>query len=160
VLFREQKFHSALQRYKLAAEAAPDLAEAFWRQGHALIATSNFELAGGAFKRAIGIDPDVRRGGFTLDKLYGTASLAKTAHIEQLAGWALEHADSSNPYFLMGVTLTYDGQAERAARFFARAAEMSGIAGGHIAVFAPAVLAPTPVERGAPAVPVSAEIEI
>ena len=86
--------------------------------------------------------------------------MAKTAHIEQLAGWAIEHADSSNPYFLMGVTLNYDGQTDRAAKFFARAAEMSGVAGGHIAVFAPAAPAAVPVERTSPVVPVSAEIEI
>ena len=39
--------------YKLAASTAPDLAEAFWRQGHALVATHNYELAATAFKRAI-----------------------------------------------------------------------------------------------------------
>ena len=87
-LFREQKFHSALQKYKLAAQAAPDMAEAYWREGHAMIATSNFELASGAFKRAIALDPDTGRGGFTLDKLYGPAGMAKTAHVEALASWA------------------------------------------------------------------------
>jgi tetratricopeptide (TPR) repeat protein len=159
-LFREQRFHSALQKYKLAALAAPDMAEAFWREGHALVATSNFDLAASAFKRAIAIDPNVRRGGFTLDKLYATASMAKTAHIEQLAGWALEHAESSNAYFLMGVTLAYDGQAERAAKFFRRAADMSGVAGGHIAAFNSAPDVVFPAEKPAAVVPVSAEVEI
>src|SRR5205814_7224054 len=41
-LFRGQNFHAALQKYKAAASAAPDVAEALWRQGHALVATKNF----------------------------------------------------------------------------------------------------------------------
>ena len=138
MLFREQKFHAALQRYKDAARLAPDMAETYWRQGHALIATANFELAGGAFKRALALDPNTSREGFTLDKLYGPATIAKTTHLEDLAAWALDHTASSEPYFLMGVTLHYDGQTDRAGKFFARAAEMAGATGGHIAAFAPA----------------------
>ena len=140
ILFQEQKFHSALQRYKLAAKTAPDMAEAYWRQGHALIATANFELAGGALKRAIALDGDTTRGDFRLDELYGGAAMAKSAHLESLAGWALTRSESSEPYFLMGVQLYYDGQGERAERFFARAAELAGIGGGHLAVFAPAAI--------------------
>src|SRR5688572_23226496 len=73
-LFRGQNYHAALQRYKLAAKAAPDLAEPYWRQGHALVATNNFELASGALKRAIALDGDLARGGFKLDDLYGGAA--------------------------------------------------------------------------------------
>jgi tetratricopeptide (TPR) repeat protein len=135
MLFREQNFHAALQRYKTAAQLAPDMAEAYWRQGHALIATANYELASGAFKRALALDPNTGREGFTLAKLYADAELTKTAHIEGLAGWALTRGESSDPYFLMAVTLYYDGQADRAAPFFARAAQISGVAGGHIAAF-------------------------
>jgi hypothetical protein len=149
-LFRAQNFHSALQKYKLAANAAPELAEAYWRQGHALIATSNFDLAASAFKRAVAIDPDARRPGFTLDKLYGTAGMAKTAHIEALADWSLANADSATPYFLMGVTLHYDGQADRAGRFFARAGEMSGVTGGYLAVFEPGAIEPSVTTIEAP----------
>jgi tetratricopeptide (TPR) repeat protein len=138
MLFREQKFQAALQRYKDASRLAPDMAETYWRQGHALIATANFELAGGAFKRALALDPAVSRDGFSLAQLYGPATIAKTGHLEDLAAWALDHAGSSEPYFLMGVTLHYDGQVDRAAKFFARAAEIAGAAGGYLAAFAPA----------------------
>jgi tetratricopeptide (TPR) repeat protein len=144
MLFREQKFHAALQRYKDAARLAPAMAEPHWRQGHALIATGNFELAGGAFRRALALDPDTGRDGFSLNALYGPATIAKTSHIEDLAAWALDHAGSSDAYFLVGVTLHYDGQAERATKFFARAAHMAGAGGDHIAAFVPA----TSPERG------------
>ena len=153
VLFGEQKFQAALARYKTAAQLDPQMAEAYWRQGHALIATANYELAGGAFKRALALDPDTGRDGFSLARLYGDATITKTAHIESLAGWALEHAQSSEPYFLMGVTLHYDGQAERAAPFFARAAAMAGQAGGHVAAFKAAA----PAEQAAPVVAPAAE---
>ena len=116
------------------------MAEPYWRQGHALIATANFELAGGAFKRALALDPTITRDRFSLDQLYGPATIAKTGHLEDLAAWALDHPGSSEPYFLMGVTLHYDGQTDRAAKFFARAAEMAGAAGGYLAAFAPAAV--------------------
>jgi len=141
--FRGQNYHGALQRYKLAANAAPDLAEPYWRQGHALVATHNFELAPGAFKRAIALTDDVSRGGFRLDELYDGAAMSKARHLESLAGWAIEREDLADPYFLLGLFLTYDGQPERAEKFFQRAADLAGFGGGHIAVFlAPAAEAP------------------
>ncbi len=145
MLFREQKFQAALQRYKDAARLAPDMAECYWRQGHALIATANFELAGGAFKRALALDPTITRDGFSLAKLYGPATITKTSHVEDLAAWALEHSGSSEPYFLMGVTLHYDGQSDRASKFFARATDIAGAAGGYLAAFAPAEVPGAPV---------------
>jgi hypothetical protein len=144
LLFREQKFHSALQRYKLASQTAPDMAETYWRQGHAMIATANYELAGSAFKRALALDPTIARGGFKLDELYGAAAMAKSAHLESLAGWALTRGDTSEPYFLMGVQLFYDGQPDRASKFFARAGDLSGPSGGHLLAFAPPRIAPVP----------------
>lgn len=165
-LFRVQKFHSALQKYKLAANAAPDVPEAYWRQGHAMIATSNFDLASGAFKRAIALTDDTNRGGFTLNDLYGTAALAKNSHLELLAAHALERSESSDPYFLLGVFLTYDGQRERAEKFFERAANLAGVAGGHVAAFEPVdgpEVAARPAEapaKAAAAVPISVGTEI
>jgi hypothetical protein len=136
-LFHIQKFHSALQKYKLAASAAPDMAEAHWRKGHAMIATNNFDLAAGAFKRAIALSEETDRAGFKLDDLYGTALLAKNSHLEALAGHALERGEASDPYFLLGIFLTYDGQRERAEKFFTRAADLAGLGGGYIAAFEP-----------------------
>jgi hypothetical protein len=172
-LFRAQKFHSALQKYKLASNSAPDVAETYWRQGHAMIATSNFSLAAGVFKRAIALSDDIGRADFTLDHLYGAAGAAKIVHIEQLAAHALEHSDTSDPYFLIGVTLAYDGQRERAGKFFERAADLAGGSGGHIAAFRDGIEAPivaaadeSPIPPAAakrpvaPIVPVSVGTEI
>ncbi len=144
-LFRSQNFHSALQKYKLAASTAPDLAEAFWRQGHALIATHNYDLATTAFKRAIAVTDDLGRGGFRLSDLYGGATITKNQHLESLAEWATNRRNSSDPYFLLGLFLEYDGQPVRAEKFFQKASDIAGISGGHIAAFlAPAEPAPAP----------------
>jgi tetratricopeptide (TPR) repeat protein len=160
-LFRAQNFHSALQKYKLASNAAPDVAEAYWRQGHAMVATGNYDLAGGAFKRAIALSDDTTRGGFQLGDLYGTAVMTKRGHLEALAGHALERSESSDPYFLLGVFLTYDGQRERAEKFFDRAADLAGISGGHIAAFEPLEVPLIAIRPAtAPALPVSLEVEI
>jgi tetratricopeptide (TPR) repeat protein len=134
-LFRAQNFHSALQKYKLAVSTAPDVAEALWRQGHALVATHNYELAAKAFKRAIAHTEDLGREGFRLNDLYAGAAMTKTQHLEFLADWALDRENSADAYFLLGVFLNYDGQVARAGKFFQRASDLAGISGGHIGVF-------------------------
>jgi tetratricopeptide (TPR) repeat protein len=136
-LFREQNYHSALQRYKLAASTAPDLAEAHWRKGHALVATHNYDLAIAAFKRALGITPETKRDAFKLDDIYGPAAMAKTLHFESLAEWALAHTDSPDAWLLVGVQLYFDGQHDRAQKFFARATALDAAATRYLAVFAP-----------------------
>ena len=166
-LFRSQNFHFALQKYKLAASAAPDLAETHWRKGHALVATRNYDLAAKAFKRAIALQADVSRGRFRLNELYGGAAMTKTQHVESLAEWALANSDSADAYFLLGVFLHYDGEPGRAAKFFAKAADLAGVSGGHVAVFqAQPAVAPVaarhspPLPRSLPVAPVSAGMEL
>jgi len=134
-LFKAQNFHSALQKYKLAASTAPDMPEAYWRQAHALVATHNYELAATAFKRAIALTEDLGRGGFRLSDVYGGAHMTKQQHLESLAEWAVTKRNSSDPYFLLGLFLEYDGQPGRAEKFFQKANELAGISGGHIAVY-------------------------
>jgi hypothetical protein len=134
-LFKGQNFNSALQRYKLAASTAPDLPEAYWRQGHALIATRNYALAATAFKRAIALADDLGRGGFRLNDIYGGAMMTKSQHLESLAEWAISKRDSADSYFLLGLFFEYDGQPARAKKFFQKASDLAGISGGHIGVF-------------------------
>jgi hypothetical protein len=160
-LFQAQNFNSALQRYKLASSLAPDVEEAFWRQGHAFVATKNFGQATTAFKRAIALTDNLGRGGFRLDDLYGGASMTKATDLENLAELALNHSGDSDAYFLIGVFLNYDGQADRAIRFFDRASDLAGISGGHIEVFLDRAAAPVIAARpAAPPVPPSPPAEV
>jgi tetratricopeptide (TPR) repeat protein len=125
VLFRRQQFLAALQKYKQAASAAPETAEVYWRQGHALVAIGEYERAATVLKRALALEDDPDRGGFRLGALYGSAIATKEMHLERLAEWTLAHPHAADGYFLIGLALRYDGQAERAAKFFRRAGELS-----------------------------------
>jgi len=157
-LFAKQNFNSALQRYKQAASAAPDVAEAWWRQGHAFVATRNYDLAATAFKRAIALGDDLDRGGFRLDDLYAGHAMAKAGHLESLAELALNKSGESDAYFLIGLFLYYDGQPARADKFFARAAELAGTS-SYLAGFLgkpPAIVAAKPVIPPPPKPPVIA----
>jgi tetratricopeptide (TPR) repeat protein len=152
-LFRAQNFHSALQKYKLAAVTAPDLPEAQWRKGHALVATHNYEQAATAFKRAIALTEDLGRDGFRLNDLYAGAAMTKAAHLESLAEWAISRSKSPDPYFLVGLFLNYDGQTARAEKFFQKASDLAGISGGHIAVFLDPAVEASPIPARRPTTP-------
>lgn len=136
--FRKQCFQDALQQYKAAATADPNFAEAYFRQGHALVATNRFDLAAAAFKRALKLRPDLDRDGFRLQTLYADNPIAKTAHLELLARRACEQPQDADAFFLVGLFLHYDGQAERAQKFFARAKTLAGAADAHLRGFLPA----------------------
>jgi tetratricopeptide (TPR) repeat protein len=165
-LFRAQNFHFALQKYKLAASAAPNIAECFWRKGHALVATHNYELAAAAFKRAIGLSRDISRGGFRLGELYGGAAMTKFQHLEFLAEWTLARGNSPDGYFLVGLFLHYDGHQPRAEKFFAQAAELAGPGADFLAAYLRSagndpIPPPPPVARTRPPLtPASTGIEL
>lgn len=136
-LFRQQKFHSALQQYKAATRFAPDLADGFFRQGHALVATNRYDLAAQVFKRGLKVDSEVADSKFLLSSIYGDARIAKTAHLDSLATAALKHDHNSDLMFLVGVFLHYDGSKDRATKFFERANDLAGADNVHLAHFLP-----------------------
>jgi tetratricopeptide (TPR) repeat protein len=151
-LFREQKYAQAIDRYKQAGAMAPDVAEIQWRKGHAYVATHRYDLAASAFKRGLSLAPDVHRDGFNLTTLYGPGATVKASHLEALAGETLAHGDSAELHFLLGIFLRYDGQSERAAKFFLRARELAGPGADYLTAF---------LIRDADGVPVAAkELEI
>jgi Tfp pilus assembly protein PilF len=125
-LFLRQRFNEALQRYKSAIEAAPDLVDAYMREGFALIAVNQYRLATKALKIAVELDPEFVKSGFRLDDLYGANRLAETSHLETLAREALENPDDADLLFLVGMMLHADGEPERARRFLGKAAELGG----------------------------------
>jgi tetratricopeptide (TPR) repeat protein len=134
-LFRKQRFHEALQQYQTAATAAPDWAEPYFRQGHALVATHRLDPAADAFKRALALHPDRDRNGFRLNEVYGDNLMAKTAHAETLAAQALARPHDADTFFLLGLFLFYDDQAPRAEKFFARAHTLAGGRDAHLRPF-------------------------
>lgn len=124
--FANQKYLAASERYKAAARMAPDLAEPHMRQGHALVAMSQYENAVQAFKRGLRIRSDWSDSPLGLDQLYGPDRLAKTSHIESLAKAVEANPFDANLLVALGMELYFDAERDRAALFFARAAQLGG----------------------------------
>ena len=124
-LFAKQKFREALERYKLAAQQAPDMPEIFLRQGFAAVAIAQYESAGRAFRRALKL-PDWSAVKLELKDLYGDDRIAKESHFESLAMAVQANPHDANLLFVLGMELYFDGQQERAAPFFTRAAQLGG----------------------------------
>ena len=118
--FAEQKFHSAVERYKSAAEAAPDLADAYFRQGHALVGMRRYDLAARHYRRGLTLDPQWPDSGFRLEELYDGANIAKTGHQEQIARAATDDPNNPDLLFVLAVHLHFDGEQQRALPLFQR----------------------------------------
>ncbi|MBI2825286.1 MAG: tetratricopeptide repeat protein [Planctomycetia bacterium] len=146
--FSKQEYSDANQRYRSAVQAAPDVAQGYFRQGFALLALGRYDLAVRSFKRGLKLDENWINGAFRLDLVYGDNQLAKAAHLEALANAAAK-GPHSDLLFLVGTFLYFDGKADRAFPFFHRAHDLAGADVEHIDVFLKA-LAP-PVAQPAPA---------
>jgi len=124
--FADQKYLAAIERYKSASRIAPDLAESYLRQGHALVALGQYENAVKAFRRGLRIRPEWSGSPFRLDQLYGPDRIAKVSHIETLAKAVEANPLDSNLLMALGMQLFFDGQPQRAGVFFARVAQLGG----------------------------------
>ena len=124
--FAEQKYLAAIERYKSASRIAPDLADPYLRQGHALVALGQYENAVKVFRRGLRIRPEWSGSPFRLNQLYGPDRIAKVSHIETLAKAVEANPLDSNLLMALGMQLFFDGQAERASVFFARVAQLGG----------------------------------
>ncbi|MGQ9575671.1 MAG: tetratricopeptide repeat protein [Thermoguttaceae bacterium] len=134
-MFHKRKYVEANGRYRTAAQIAPGLADAHFRQGFALVAIGRYEAAAKAFKRGLEIEPDWAVSDFRLESLYGANEADKAAHFERLAEAAARQAPNADLLFVIGVCLHFDGQAQRALAFFRRAAQLAGANRTHLKGF-------------------------
>lgn len=125
-LYRKGQWHAALTQYKLAATAASDWETPYLRQAFASIAVGRYDQAAPLVRRAVRLDPRLARGDFRLATLYGDRADDKLAHLESLAAAALARPDDPELPYLIGVALHFDGEPERAQKFFAHAARFDG----------------------------------
>lgn len=133
--FQEQDYQEALRRYKTAAQAAGDLADAYFRQGFAEVALGKSDDAIVSFKRGLALDPAWAVSGFRLEQLYGNNGQAKTQHIDMLAAAAFDNPQDSDRLFLVAVYLYFDGKAPRSERFFRRASQLAHDDDSHVQGF-------------------------
>jgi tetratricopeptide (TPR) repeat protein len=133
--FARGKFAEANDRYRKAAQAAPELADALFRQAFVLVAARHYDLAVRAVKRGLALDPRWPKSGFTLDELYRDNVADKGKHLEALAAAAQRRPKDADLVFLVGVYLHFDGQAARAAPFFRLAAQLAAGNAQHVSPF-------------------------
>lgn len=133
--FENQKYLDANQRYRKATQAAPQLADARFRHGCALIALGRYDAAAKALKRGLALDPDWPKSNFKVDDLYGPNQMAKKAHLDVLAKQAGKEPNNGDLLFLVGVFLHFDGQPQRAKVFFQKAAQLAAGDDAHIRAF-------------------------
>jgi len=133
--FAQQKYAEANDRYRKASRSAPQLADAWFRQGFAMIATGRYDLAVKSIWRGLRLDPKWSQANFDLDQLYNSDVMAKNAHLESLAQAADDKPNDPDRLFLLGVFLHFDGQPDRASPLFERAQDVAGGDAGHIEAF-------------------------
>jgi len=133
--FADGKYAAAYSRYKKAADAAPALADAYFRQGFALIALGNYPQAAKVLKRGLEIAPDWPRSGFHVQGLYGTNPGAKTAHVGALSQAVVDQPHDPDLPFVLGVLVHFDGEPDRAVPLFERAARLTVGSDAHLRAF-------------------------
>jgi Tfp pilus assembly protein PilF len=131
----QQEFADANGRYRKASQAAPQLADAWFRQAFALSAMGRYDQAMTAIKHGLRIDPNWAKSDFDLKELYGADKRLKDARLEALARAADGNPNDANLQFLVGIHLHFDGQPQRAQEFFQRAKKLTHGDDEHIRAF-------------------------
>ena len=121
LLFSRQRYAEANERYREASDASPQLADAWFRRGFALAATNRYELSAAAFKRGLQLDPVWPRSAFELGDLFGRNVAAKQVRLDAMADAAVQKPNDFERLFVLAVHLYFDGQTDRAAKYFAQA---------------------------------------
>lgn len=134
-LFARGRYLEAMSVYQRASKTAPDMAQPLFRQGFAYIAAQRYDRAAEVIRQGTELEPEYASAGFRLQQLYGYDAPAKERHIEALAEATLNDPENAAYTHLVGVFLHFDGKAERAAPFFARAAKLAGPDADYIAAF-------------------------
>jgi tetratricopeptide (TPR) repeat protein len=116
--FALKKFPDAVDRYRKAVEAAPQLADAYFRLGFAQTALGRYESAAKSMRRGLELDPKWPQSGFKLDALFAGNDEIKNARIEALVKASEKSAIDGDLAFLAGIHLYFDNQQDRAAPFF------------------------------------------
>jgi tetratricopeptide (TPR) repeat protein len=122
--FNARNMVGAYDRYKKASEAAPDMAEPFFRLGHALADLGRYDQAAAAFRRGLSRRPDWPASGFRLAALYGDNLAARAAMFEALKHALDARPDDATALYVAAVQLFFDGQQEPARASFDRARKL------------------------------------
>jgi tetratricopeptide (TPR) repeat protein len=123
--FGKQKYPAAIERYRAAVRAAPDLAEPHLRLGFAMVAQGNYAGAAKAFRRGLELGPDWADSTFALESISAKTILAETN--ERLAKALADEPMSPDLLVATGLQLYFSGQRDRAGIYLAQAARLGAI---------------------------------
>lgn len=123
--FRAQHYRAALARYQSARDAAPTLAEVYFRQGFAYTALGQYDAAARAFERGLELDPNRPQSDFDLSELFGDDPAPLIASRRRVASAAAGDPENSDLLFVLGVQLYFAGQRDRALAFFQKIQQLS-----------------------------------
>jgi tetratricopeptide (TPR) repeat protein len=124
--FGNRKFADALDRYRRAAQAAPQVADAWFRQGFANAAMGHYDRAAKAIRHGLEIKPDWASSAFRLDDLFGDDTVAKKNLLDAMLKVAEAEPANADVSLLVGLCYHFDGKPEQASPFLRRAAEVGG----------------------------------
>ena len=127
-LFREGQFRAAYFQYREAEKAAPDVADTYFRQAFALIATRQYPMAFDALKKGLSLDEQWPTRGFRLAMLYGGRDLDARHHRADLALVIEQSPTNAEFLFLLAVHLYCDDRVIEAKEFFRQARTSSSVA--------------------------------
>jgi tetratricopeptide (TPR) repeat protein len=119
--FATPNLAGAYDRYKKAADAAPDLAEPYFRLGHTLAAMGRYEQAAQSFARGLSLQPDWPTHGVPLAELYRDKIAARLATLDMVKRAAAAEPDNGSVQFVAGVQFFFDGQTDTSRGYFERA---------------------------------------
>jgi tetratricopeptide (TPR) repeat protein len=124
--FGNRKFAEALDRYRKAAQSAPQVADAWFRQGFANAAMGHYDRAAKAIRHGLEIKPDWASSAFRLDDLFGDDTVAKKNLLDAMLKVAEAEPANADVALLVGLYYHFDGKPEQASPFLRRAAETFG----------------------------------
>ncbi len=122
--FRAQRYTQALSRYKDAAANAPDVAEAYFRQGWALTALGQLDNAQRSLRRGFELRSDWPNSPFQLRELYGDNPLVLDTHREALLRAQQDRPLEATPVYLLALFDYFRGERAAARTLFAKAKEL------------------------------------
>jgi len=135
--FADQVFARATALYRDAIAKAPDYPEAHFRLAHAYVATRQYNLALKSALLALELAGSSRRDGFSLEDMYQGDNFVRRQHFQKLVDASLREPDDGGLAFLLGFTLHYGSEPDKAREFFLAAERLSGMQQTYVRDFLP-----------------------
>lgn len=124
-IFQQEKYQEALQVYRDANHAAPDVPGPYYRMAITFAADRQFFSAVAFLKRTLELEPDFPRVNPGLDGMFGDNDVARNSLIIRVSRWLEQDIRDPDRSLLMGAVL-FDSDREKAIAFLETSAQLAG----------------------------------